>query len=116
LIFTPPSATAGVRFDVTAQVFVRNNGPVGPAVVDTTFTPTLPAGCTATTGVALVDNTVLPALTSAFLSRTWVVTCTQAGTAQINMTAASALDVTQLAIDPNLANNSKSASGSIVVN
>jgi hypothetical protein len=115
-LLTPPTATAAAAFLVTAQATVRNNGPLSPAVADTTFTPALPAGCTATTGAMTVENTTLALGVNAFFSRSWMVTCAQAGPVQLDMGVHSALDATQIAIDPNLSNNSKSATGSILVN
>ena len=114
-LLAPPTAIADVAFQVTAQATVRNNGPVTPAIADTTFTPALPAGCSATTGAVTVQNTALALGANAFLSRSWMVTCAS-GQVQLDMGVHSALDAGQLAIDPNLANNSMSASRSIVVN
>ena len=110
------TASVGIPFQLTGQASVRNNSPSLAAYVDTTFTPTLPAGCTATTGVVTVQNTLLPSSGSAFLSRSWMVTCTQPGLQTFGMSATSVLDPMFPATDGNLANNTGVASRDIQVN
>jgi hypothetical protein len=106
----------GIPFQLTGQVNVRNNDPSLAAIVDTTFTPSLPAGCTATTGVVTVQNTSLPSGSSAFISRSWMVTCTEPGLKTLGMSATSLLDPAVPAIDDNTANNTGVASRDIQVN
>jgi hypothetical protein len=110
------TASVGVPFQLTGQANVRNNAPFLAAVVDTTFTPSLPAGCTATTGVVTVQNTLLPSSSSAFLSRSWMVTCTQAGLLTFGMSATTMLDPVIMAVDDNMANNTRGATANIQVN
>jgi hypothetical protein len=111
----PVGVTAGVPFMLSSDVSVRNNGPVTPTIVDTTFTPVLPAGCTATTGVFTVQNTTLIGNLITAISRAWTVTCTVPGTPTFTMNANSAIDPLQPVSDPNPANNGGSGSSSTVV-
>jgi outer membrane biosynthesis protein TonB len=115
-VIAPATATVGLPFQVTGAAELRNNGPVAPAVVDTTFTPSLPAGCSATTGVIIVQNTTLVGSFISSLSRSWMVTCVQAGAQPINMNATTMLDPLQPAVDPNMANNTSDSGGVIQVN
>jgi hypothetical protein len=85
-------------------------------MVDTTFTPSLPVGCTATTGVGTVENTPLASGASALVSKSWMVTCTETGLKTFGMSATSALDPTVPAIDDNMANNTGVASRDIQIN
>jgi len=110
------TGSVGIPFQFTGQVNVRNNSPSLAAIVDTTFTPSLPAGCTATTGVVIVPNTSLPSGSSAFLSRSWMVTCTEPGLKTLGMSATSLLDPAVPAIDDNTANNTGVASRDVQVN
>ena len=110
------TASVGVTFQITGQASVRNNGPSLAAIVDTTYTPSLPAGCTATTGVGTVQNTPIPSGSSAFVSRSWMVTCTETGLKTFGMSATSVLDPTVPAIDGNMANNTGVASRDIQIN
>jgi hypothetical protein len=112
----PASAATGVPFQLTAQMNVRNNGPVMAAVVDTTFAPTLAAGCSASTGAMTVQNTLVPLGSTVFISRSWMVTCASTGPKTFDTTVSSILDVMIPAVDPNLANNTMSGSDSIQVN
>jgi len=103
-------------FQVTAQVNVQNNSPSLGAMVDTTFTPSLPVGCTATTGVGFVDNTALPFGSNAFLTKSWMVTCFETGLKTIGMSTTSLLDPAVPAIDDNMANNTRVGSRDIQIN
>jgi hypothetical protein len=110
------TAVVNMPFLLTGQIIVRNNAPFLAAIVDTTFTPSLPAGCTATTGVVTVQNSLIPSGASTSLSRSWLVTCTETGLKTFGMSATSALDPLMPAIDDNLANNTGVASRDIQVN
>ena len=110
------TASVGIPFQITGQAIVRNNAPSLLAIVDTTFTPSLPAACTATTGIVTVENTLIPSGASTFLSRSWMVTCTETGLKTFGMSATGALDPTVPAIDDNPANNTRTASRDIQVN
>jgi hypothetical protein len=109
-VISPANGTAGVPFMVTAGSDISNNGPVSPVVVDTRFTPVLPAGCTATTGVKTVENTPLAMGMNTFVSRSWMVTCSVAGSHVFTFNVDVSIDPLQTAVDPNPANNSGSSS------
>src|SRR3990172_3988166 len=79
IVNSPAGAGTGVQFVLTGGANIRNNGPVTPAIVDTTLSPALPPGCAATTGVMTVQNTTLPANINVFVSRSWMVTCAEGG-------------------------------------
>ncbi len=115
IVSSPANAIAGVAFVMSADVRVRNNGPVMPVVVDTTFAPVLPAGCTATTGAATVQNTTLTGTLITTISRAWNVTCTSTGSQGFTVNGSTAIDPLQPVSDPNPANNSGSGSSSTVV-
>jgi hypothetical protein len=112
----PANATAGVPFPLTGQVNVRNNGPSTGGVVDTTFTPSLPAGCSATTGAITVENTVIGVGSTIFISRSWMVTCTLPGPVTLDMAVTSLLDAAMPVVDPDLSNNSGSGNDTIQIN
>jgi hypothetical protein len=112
---SPVNAIAGIPFLMSAAADVRNNGPATPVVVDTTFAPILPAGCTATTGVITVQNTTLTGNFISNIGVAWNVTCTAAGPQTFTVNANAAIDPLQPATDPNAANNSASGSSSTVV-
>ena len=112
----PNNATAGLPFQLTGQVNVRNNAPTTPGVVDTTFTPSLPPGCSATTGVMTVQNTIVPAGGTVFLSRSWMVTCMLPGLSTFDMNVTSLIDAAMPVVDPNPGNNAGSGSDSTQVN
>lgn len=115
----PASATAGVAFTLSASATVRNNTPTTPTtqvVVDTTFTPALPAGCTATTGVVTQQNTTLIGNLPTVISRAWNVTCATPGEYTFTMNASTVIDPAQTAVDPNPANNAGSGFDVTVVN
>ena len=112
----PPAVTAGLPFMLWSDVSIRNNGPITPTVVDTTFTPVLPVGCMATIGVFTVQNTTLVGNFITAISRAWSVTCTLPGTPAFTMNANAAIDSLQPMSDPNPANNGGSGSSSTLVN
>jgi len=114
MVSSPANAVAGVAFILSADVRVRNNGPVMPVVVDTTFAPLLPAGCTATTGAITVQNTTLTGSAITTISRAWNVTCTP-GSQGFTVDGSTAIDPLQPVSDPNPANNSGSGSSNTTV-
>lgn len=115
IVSSPANATIGIAFMMSADISVRNNGPVMPVVVDTTFAPVLPTGCTATTGAITVQNTALTGNFITTISRAWNVTCTSPGSQGFTVNGSTAIDPLQPAADPNPANNSGSGSSSTVV-
>jgi hypothetical protein len=112
----PTTATVGVPFQLTAQVNVTNDVPLMVAVVDTTFTPALATGCTATTGIVTIQNTIIPSGATVFLSRSWMVTCSTAGLKDFGMTITTALDPLLPAVDPDPSDNTASGSDNTQVN
>ena len=79
-VAAPASTFSGVPFDLTVDASVRNNGPSGPVRVSLDFTISTPSDCTRTPSgrletatVSLAVGTTLPA------SKTWSVTCAEAG-------------------------------------
>jgi hypothetical protein len=113
---SPANEGTGVQFVLTAGSTIRNNGPATPVIVNTTFTPILPASCSATTGVKTVQNTTLPLAINVFVSRSWVVTCGQPGSHTFSVNFNVAFASGQPHIDPLPANNDGSASSVTVVN
>jgi hypothetical protein len=109
-VISPAGASIGIQFVLTAGATIFNNGPSTPVIVDTTFTPVLPASCTSTTGVKTVQNTTLPIGTNLFVSRSWTVTCSVAGPQTFTVDVSVAIDAAQPYVDPNPANNVGSAS------
>ena len=116
IVNSPADAGAGVQFVVTGGANIRNNGPVTPAIVDTTFTPALPPGCTATTGVKTAQNTTLPVNVNVFVSRSWMVTCAEAGFYTFTINVNIAIDAGQAIVDPDPSNNLMSGSDTTNVN
>ncbi len=112
----PTSSTAAVQFQISASVNLRNNGTASTVMVDTTFTPTLPPDCFATFGAVTVEDKWLPVNVNVSLSRSWFVTCAQAGMHVFTMDVTTAIDLTQPLSDPNPANNSGSGNDSTQVN
>jgi hypothetical protein len=109
-VISPATADSGIQFVLTAGATIVNNGPDTPVIVDTTFTPVLPASCSATTGIKTVENTTLPLAINVFVSRSWVVTCSEAGPHTFTVNVNVAIDAAQPHVDPVPANNSGSAS------
>jgi len=116
MVNSPANAGSGVAFTLTAGVTLRNNGPSTPVVVDTTFSPALPAGCTATTGVITQQNTTLLGNFTTVISKAWNVTCSTPGSYTFTMTVSAVIDPAQLLTDPNMANNAGSGSDTTQVN
>jgi len=114
-VISPANAGAGIQFVLTAGSTILNNGPVTPVIVHTTFTPILPASCSATTGVRTVQDTVLPVATNVFVSRSWLVTC-DPGSQTFTVDVSVAIDAAQPYVDPNPANNAGSASSITEIN
>jgi len=112
---SPVNAIAGGAFVMSSSANVRNNGPVTPVVVDTTFVPVLPEGCTATTGVITVQNTTLIGNVISTISVAWNVTCNAAGPQTFTVNASATIDSLQPTTDPNPANNSASGSSNTLV-
>jgi outer membrane biosynthesis protein TonB len=107
---SPAAAQTGVEFVLTVGTTIINNGSAASVIVDTTLTPTLPASCSATTGINSVQNTTLPLAINVFVSRSWMVTCSEAGPQTFTVDVDVAIDAAQPHVDPNPANNAGSAS------
>jgi hypothetical protein len=106
----PATGLTGVQFPVSAVVSLHNNGPVASVNVDTTFSLTLPAGCTVPNNnlVVTIANKSLPASTSVQIMRSWFVVCSGAGDHMFNVDGSVAVTPGQSVSDPNPANNSGS--------
>jgi len=104
----PETASAGVPFTISGGPSLRNNGPAASVVVDTTFSPSFPPGCTATTGAHTVQNTTLTVGLITSLSRAWNVTCSVGGQHTFTLNVTVAIDPAESFTDPNLGNNSGS--------
>ncbi len=111
-VSAPPSASAGVSFNVTVDATVHNNGPVTPASADATLDLSVPTDCTRSpnnsqsqAGMSLVQSTASQA------QKTWSVTCSDPSNHSFVGSASVSLSALHLG-DPNSANNSGSGSGS----
>ena len=111
----PTSVQAGVPFNLTVRSVVHNNGPVAAKVMGH-IVLNLPNDCTTTSPNPRQGETPLlvPSVNQIF-DDTWTVTCTNASSH--TFTANDGLDpiTTVHVIDPNLNNNSASASVSFPV-
>jgi hypothetical protein len=106
-----------VPFTASGAAALHNNGPDGTVNVDVTFTIVLPPDCTITNGsTVIVPNRSLPMSVPVTVSRSWNVTCTQAGAHQFTINASAAISQGQALTDPNLLNNSGSGNGINTVN
>jgi hypothetical protein len=105
IVNAPAGVGTGVQFTVTGGANLRNNGPVTPAIVDTTFSLALPPGCSATTGVLTVQNTSLALSMNVFVSRSWTVSCSEPGIYLFTVNVDVAIDPGQPYVDPNPGNN-----------
>src|SRR5439155_13463989 len=80
---SPASAPVNTAFNVTGSASVHNNGSYGPTNVDTTFTLTLPSGCTtSSTNPQTVQDTSLATSVATTVSASpagWSVTCNASG-------------------------------------
>jgi hypothetical protein len=86
-VITPGSATSNVSFVVTGITTVHNNGPTPSVMADVRFTLNLPPDCTASSSTtATVLNRTLSMSVPVSVSRSWNVTCTQAGAHQSSQT------------------------------
>jgi len=79
-VAAPASAFRSVPFDVTVNAFIRNNGPFGPVKAAVDFTVSTPLDCARTPSGPLETTTVSLAVgTTVPASKTWSVTCAEAG-------------------------------------
>jgi len=115
-VSAPATQTAGVTFAVSATANIHNNGPIGPVLVDTTFSFGTTVGCTFTpTSPVIVQNKNAPVSIPVAISKTWLVTCTSAGAHTFTVNAATAIDVSQSTLDPVPDNNTGVGSANTVV-
>ena len=112
-VVSPPTFGAYAPFNVTGQATLHNNGPAGPANVDTTVTLTMPGDCTTgSTNPVVVNNTSLPVSAATLVPAapaSWSVTCTNPGLHTFTVTTNAVIDQLHV-VDPNLANNTRTAS------
>ncbi len=80
-VMSPPNATAGQAFMVSAMVTLHNNGPAPNIIVDTTFNLVLPSGCVAPTNnvTVTIPGRNLPASTVVSTFRSWNIVCSTPG-------------------------------------
>ena len=101
----------------TGNTTVRNFGPDGPVLGDVTFVLVAPADCAVSPpSPNVVQDTSLPLNQNVFISRTWTVTCSQAGAHDFTLQVDVVPDPVQGAVDPDMTNNAGSASGATQVN
>jgi hypothetical protein len=88
IVAAPASAFSGVPFDVTVNATIGNNGPFGPVNVAVDFTVSTPSDCTRAPGGPFETATVSLAVgATAPASKTWSVTCAEAGAHELRGTA-----------------------------
>ena len=79
-VAAPASTFRSVPFDVTVNAFIRNNGRFGPVKAAVDFTVSTPLDCARTPSGPLETTTVSLAVgTTVPASKTWSVTCAEAG-------------------------------------
>ncbi len=110
----PPSVIAGSPFTVNGTGTIHNNGPFGPANVDTTVQLLLPPDCTTgSTNPVIVQNTVLPTSTATPVGASWSVTCTNPSSHDFRTSVSTVVDQLHI-VDPNGANNSMTSPNATV--
>ena len=113
----PGSANPGTPFTITAQATVHNAGPFGPVNVDTSFSLSLPPGCSSTPGNQNAENISAPVSVPAMIPSpaiAWSVTCNTVATHTFFVNAQSLLD-DSTAVDPDVTNNSAQGTGSTAI-
>jgi hypothetical protein len=107
-VSAPDSVLSGEDFLVLVMAGLRNDGPEGKVLVDTTFTFVSPPDCSVspTTPVTVPDKSLEDSRVS--IARSWLVSCTEAGPHTFTADVTVALDPTELVADPDTTNNSAS--------
>jgi hypothetical protein len=107
----PDGAAIGEEFVVRVSAGLRNFGPVDSVLVDTTFEFAAGPDCSISpVGSVVVEDAVLPEDTGVSITRSWLVTCSQAGAADLTADVTVAIDPAETAVDPDPTNNSGSGS------
>ena len=97
----PDTALPGESFVVRVTGSLRNLGPASAVLVDTTFTFTAPAGCSAAPSAPVtVQDTNLPENIGVSIGRSWLVTCVAAGTPTFTADVNVVIDASQAIRDP----------------
>jgi hypothetical protein len=106
----------GEGFAVRVTGSLRNLGPANAVLVDTTFTFSAPAGCSAVPAATVtVQDTNLPEAIGVSIGRSWLVTCTEAGTPTFTADVSVAIDASQAITDSDTTNNDGSGGDSTIV-
>jgi hypothetical protein len=112
---SPATANGGSAFTVSAAATLHNNGPYGPANVDTTLVLTLPADCTTSSAnPAVIQDTALATSAATPANASWSVTCTNPSNHSFSAMATVAIDQLHVA-DSNTNNNSASDSSDTAI-
>lgn len=109
-VSTPVMASSEGQFVITIGVSLLNAGPADTALVDTTFTFTVPSVCSVSpAGAVTVEDSSLPEGVGVFISRGWIVTCLEPGAHEVTANVSVAIDPGQSVGDPDPSNNMGSA-------
>jgi len=112
----PDTALPGESFEVHVRASLRNLGPANAVLVDTTFSFSAPAGCSAVPSAPFIaQDTNLPENVGVSIGRIWLVTCTEAGTYTFTTDVSVAIDASQAITDPDTSNNDGSGNDSTSV-
>jgi hypothetical protein len=115
-VSTPVTASSEGQFAIRVGVSLLNAGPADTALVDTTFTFTLPSVCSVSpAGPVTVEDSSLPEGVGVFISRGWIVTCLQPGAHEVTANVSVAIDPAQSVSDPDPSNNMGSATVTVHV-
>jgi hypothetical protein len=98
-----------MRFNVSGNVTIRNDGPLSSIPADVTFSLTTDAGCLISNGTVTVNLSGVPMGSDVFVGRAWAVTCTGTGLHTFTLNVTVTIPPTFAGADPNTANNSGSA-------
>jgi hypothetical protein len=109
-VSTPVTASSDGQFAIRVGVSLLNAGPADTALVDTTFTFTVPSVCSVSpAGAVTVEDSSLPESVGVFISRGWIVTCLEPGAHEVTANVSVAIDAGQSVGDPDPSNNMGSA-------
>jgi hypothetical protein len=113
---SPESATVGNSFTVSGNTTVRNDGPTTPVQADIYFTLAAPPDCEVSpSSTVVVWNRTLNLGSNVFISRAWSVTCWETGVHDFQLDVEAVISPSQSIVDPDLTNNSGSATDSTEV-
>jgi len=107
-VSAPDSAPSGEEFAVRVMAGLRNDGPEGKVLVDTTFTFVSPPDCSVSPAIPVTVPDKWLEDSRVSIARSWLVSCTEAGPHTFTADVTVALDPTELVADPDPTNNSAS--------